>query len=164
MADVEPDHLAVLMFTSGTAGAARAAMLTHRNLLSNLEQARSTSNRISEDDVVYGVIPLYHIFGLNVVLALTLSVGATIVLVQRFDPATALESIRARERHRRAGVAGGVGGVRPLRRGARRRAGRRRARPVGRGEAAGVGRPSASWSASASPSPRATASPRRRRS
>ena len=95
--DVDPDHLAVLMFTSGTAGAPRAAMLTHGNLLSNIEQARSTTNRISTDDVVYGVIPLYHIFGLNVVLALTLSVGATLVLVQRFDPATALESIRSRK-------------------------------------------------------------------
>ena len=40
--DVDPDHLAVLMFTSGTAGAPRAAMLTHGNLLSNIEQARST--------------------------------------------------------------------------------------------------------------------------
>ena len=96
VADVEPDHLAALMFTSGTAGAARAAMLTHGNLLSNIEQARSTTTRISQDDVVYGVIPVYHIFGLNVVLGLSLSVGATIVLVQRFDPATALESIRAR--------------------------------------------------------------------
>ena len=94
--DVDPDHLAVLMFTSGTAGAPRAAMLTHGNLLSNIEQARSTTNRVSPDDVVYGVIPLYHIFGLNVVLGLTMSVGATLVLVQRFDPATALESIRSR--------------------------------------------------------------------
>ena len=97
VSDVDPDHLAVLMFTSGTAGTPRAAMLTHGNLLSNLEQARSTTNRVSADDVVYGVIPLYHIFGLNVVLALTLSVGASLVLVQRFDPATALESIRSRK-------------------------------------------------------------------
>ncbi len=96
-ANVDPDHLAVLMFTSGTAGAAKAAMLTHGNLLSNIEQARSTTNRISADDVVYGVIPAYHIFGLNVVLGLSLSAGACVVLVQRFDPATALESIRARK-------------------------------------------------------------------
>ena len=57
VSDVDPDHLAVLMFTSGTAGAPRAAMLTHGNLLSNLEQARSTTNRVSADDVVYGVHP-----------------------------------------------------------------------------------------------------------
>ena len=56
------------MFTSGTAGSPRAAMLTHGNLLANIDQARSVPDRVSADDVVYGVIPLYHIFGLNVVL------------------------------------------------------------------------------------------------
>jgi long-chain acyl-CoA synthetase len=94
--DVGLDDLAVLLFTSGTAGAPRAAKLTHGNLLANIGQAQSTSRRVNEDDVVYGVIPLFHIFGLNVVLALSLSVGATVVLIQRFDPATALESIRQR--------------------------------------------------------------------
>src|SRR5829696_1453531 len=94
--DVAPDHLAVLLFTSGTAGAPRAAMLSHGNLLANIDQARSVTSRVSPGDVVYGVIPSYHIFGLNVVIGFSLAVGATVVLVQRFDPATALESIRAR--------------------------------------------------------------------
>ncbi len=96
VSDVDPDHLAVLLFTSGTAGSPRAAMLTHGNLLANIEQAASVPDRVVQGDVVYGVIPPYHIFGLNVVLGLSLSAGATIVLVQRFDPATALESIRSR--------------------------------------------------------------------
>ena len=77
VAGVAPDHVAALMFTSGTAGAPRAAMLTHGNLLANIEQARSVPDRVSATDVVYGVIPAYHIFGLNVVLGLSLSVGAT---------------------------------------------------------------------------------------
>lgn len=94
--DVEPDTLAALMFTSGTAGAPRAAMLTHGNLLANLEQQRSTDVGVTPDDVVYGVLPLFHIFGLNVVLGLALSRGATVVLVQRFDPSTALDTIRER--------------------------------------------------------------------
>lgn len=94
--DVDPDHLAALMFTSGTAGAPRAAMLTHGNLLANIDQARSGAGRIGPGDVVYGVVPCSHIFGLNVVLGLSLAAGATLVLVQRFDPATAIESIRAR--------------------------------------------------------------------
>lgn len=94
--DVEPDHLAALMFTSGTAGAPRAAMLSHGNLLSNIEQNLATPDRTQPDDVIYGVLPLFHIFGLNVVLGLSLSVGATILLVQRFDPATAAESIAQR--------------------------------------------------------------------
>ncbi len=96
MVDVEPDQLAALLFTSGTAGSPRAAMLTHRNLLANIEQSRAASNRIGPDDVVYGVLPLFHIFGLNVVLGLSLAAGATVVLVQRFDPSTALDTIRER--------------------------------------------------------------------
>ena len=92
---VDDDDLAALIFTSGTAGAPRAAMLSHGNLRSNLEQGRSTDG-ICETDVVYGVLPMFHIFGLNVVLGLTLIRGATVILVQRFDPFTALETIAER--------------------------------------------------------------------
>ena len=94
--DVDSAQLAVLMFTSGTAGSPRAAMLTHGNLQANLDQSRSAQGHISADDVIYGVLPLFHIFGLNVVIGLGLCVGATILLVQRFDPATAVQSIRDR--------------------------------------------------------------------
>jgi len=93
--EVDDDDLAALIFTSGTAGSPRAAMLSHGNLLSNLEQGRSTDG-IHENDVVFGVLPMFHIFGLNVVLGLTLARGATVILVQRFDPFTALESITDR--------------------------------------------------------------------
>jgi long-chain acyl-CoA synthetase len=95
--DLDGSHLAALMFTSGTAGAPRAAMLTHANLRANLDQSRSAQGHISADDVIYGVLPLFHIFGLNVVIGLGLCVGATIVLVQRFDPATAVQSIHDRK-------------------------------------------------------------------
>jgi long-chain acyl-CoA synthetase len=93
--EVSPDDLATLIFTSGTAGSPRAAMLSHGNLSANLEQGRSTDG-INAADVVYGVLPMFHIFGLNVVLGLTLARGATVVLVQRFDPYTALETIAER--------------------------------------------------------------------
>jgi long-chain acyl-CoA synthetase len=94
--DVEPDHVAVMMFTSGTAGPPRAAMLSHGNLMANIQQGLSAPDRSQPGDVVYGVLPLFHIFGLNVVLGLSLTVGATVLLVQRFDPTTAAESIRQR--------------------------------------------------------------------
>lgn len=94
--EVGADALAVLAFTSGTAGAPRAAMLTHGNLLANIDQAQGSAERIRATDVVYCVLPLHHIFGLNVVLGITLAVGASIVLVQRFDPDTALETLRER--------------------------------------------------------------------
>ena len=94
--DVAPDSLAVLIFTSGTAGSPRAAMLSHGNLMSNIEQGLSAATVVGPGDVVYGVLPMFHIFGLNVVLGLSLHCGATVVLVQRFDPSTALDTIRER--------------------------------------------------------------------
>ena len=96
MVDVASSHLAVMMFTSGTAGAPRAAMLSHGNLLANIEQAQATGADVLSTDVVYGVLPLHHIFGLNVVLGLSLARGASVVLVRRFDPSTALDTIRER--------------------------------------------------------------------
>lgn len=95
--EVEPDHLAALIFTSGTAGDSKAAMLSHGNLLANIEQGGSAPDRARAGDVVFGVLPLFHIFGLNVVLGVSLSVGATIVLVHRFDPLSAAETIVERE-------------------------------------------------------------------
>jgi long-chain acyl-CoA synthetase len=94
--DVEPDSLAVLIFTSGTAGSPRAAMLTHANLRANIEQSLSANGHTNGSDIIYGVLPLFHIFGLNVVLGLALTVGASVVLVQRFDPMTAIQSIHDR--------------------------------------------------------------------
>jgi long-chain acyl-CoA synthetase len=88
------DDLAVLMFTSGTAGSPKAAMLTHGNLLANLTQLQAHPGRAQQvDDVALGVLPLFHIFGLNVVLGLTLFSGSRVVLIERFDPSSALEAI-----------------------------------------------------------------------
>jgi long-chain acyl-CoA synthetase len=95
--DREPGDLAALMFTAGTGGPPKAAMLTHGNLLANIEQVQSHPGRhVGPDDVVLGVLPLFHIFGLNVVLGLTLAGGGSVVLVERFDPATCLETIKDR--------------------------------------------------------------------
>lgn len=95
--DVADNHLAVLMFTSGTAGSPRAAMLSHGNMVSNITQVIGTDDSIHATDIVYAVLPMFHIMGLNVVLGISLAVGATAVLVQRFDPTTALETIRDRK-------------------------------------------------------------------
>ncbi|MCB1014131.1 MAG: long-chain fatty acid--CoA ligase [Acidimicrobiales bacterium] len=93
--DRDADDLAVLMFTSGTAGSPKAAMLTHGNLLANLEQVQASPGRAQEaDDVSFGVIPLFHIFGLNVVLGGSIHAGGSVLLVERFDPSSALEAIQ----------------------------------------------------------------------
>src|SRR2546425_308423 len=70
-------------------------MLTHANLLANLEQMQQVPALAqSADDVVLLVLPLFHIYGLNVALNLTLKVGATGVLMERFHPEESLELIR----------------------------------------------------------------------
>jgi long-chain acyl-CoA synthetase len=95
--DREADDLAVLIFTAGTGGSPKAAMLTHGNLRANLEQIqRHPGREVDSDDVALGVLPLFHIFGLNVVLGLSLYTGGSIVMLDRFDPAGSLTAIASR--------------------------------------------------------------------
>ncbi|HZU74770.1 MAG TPA: AMP-binding protein [Acidimicrobiales bacterium] len=102
--DLAPGELAVLIFTAGTAGAPRAAMLSHGNLLANLEQVQHHPGRaVLPGDVSYGVLPLFHVFGLNVVLGLTLMAGGSVLLADRFEADRALEEI---PRHRVSLLAG----------------------------------------------------------
>ena len=82
--EVDPEDLAVLPYSSGTTGLMKGVMLTHRNLVANIEQAWS-SMPISEEDVLVGVLPFFHIYGQTVVLNLGLAKGATIVTMPRFD-------------------------------------------------------------------------------
>jgi len=94
LVDRADDDAAALLFTSGTAGAPKAAILTHANLLTNIEQCQAhPGRRQTGNDVIFGVLPLFHIFGLNVALGLSLASGASVLLVERFDPQTALESV-----------------------------------------------------------------------
>ena len=90
----DPEKLAALLYTSGTSGRPRAAMLTHRALLANVEQvAQVQPQMIHADDVVLGVLPLFHVYGLNAVLGGVLRNRAKLVLVERFDPQGTLDLI-----------------------------------------------------------------------
>ena len=90
--DREPDAIAVLLFTSGTAGTPKAAMLTHANLLANIEQMElSVGLAVTAEDVSVLVVPPFHVLGLNAVLGLQMSAGGRLVLVERFEPAAMLE-------------------------------------------------------------------------
>ncbi len=91
----DADDLAVLLFTAGTAGAPKPAMLTHGSLLANLEQMQSHPGlRVTGSDVVLGVLPLFHIYGLNVVLGLALHAGAAVALIDHFHPVETLARVR----------------------------------------------------------------------
>jgi long-chain acyl-CoA synthetase len=90
----DPDKLACLLYTSGTSGRPRAAMLTHRALIANIEQAAQVEPpMIHGDDVVLGVLPLFHVYGLNAVLGGVLRHRAKLVLVEHFDPQGTLDLI-----------------------------------------------------------------------
>ena len=69
-------------------------MLTHRALLANIEQAAAVQPPlIHSDDVVLGVLPLFHVYGLNAVLGSVLREGATLVLSDGFEPQGTLDLI-----------------------------------------------------------------------
>jgi len=96
---VEPptdgEDLAVLMFTSGTSGRPKGAMLSHRALLANLDQcSRIEPTPMTPDDVVLVVLPLFHIYGLNAALGMVARTAATAVLVERFDARETLDLVR----------------------------------------------------------------------
>jgi long-chain acyl-CoA synthetase len=92
--ETDPESLAVLLYTSGTSGRPRAAMLSHRALSANIEQAAAVvPPMINGRDVVLGVLPLFHVYGLNAVLGQVLRQHARIVLVDGFDPEGSLDII-----------------------------------------------------------------------
>ncbi len=90
------DEVAVLLYTAGTAGHPKAAMLTHGNLASNIRQIQGHAGlHVAPDDVGLAVLPFFHIFGLNVGLGVSMAAGACQVLVPDFDPEGSLELLRA---------------------------------------------------------------------
>ena len=85
------EDLAVVVYTSGTSGRPKGAMLSHRALLANLEMSAAiTPPTVQADDVVLLVLPLFHIYGLNAGLGMAAWAGATSVLAERFDPVDTL--------------------------------------------------------------------------
>jgi long-chain acyl-CoA synthetase len=104
LAPSDPDDPAVLLFTSGTAGAPKAAVLTHGNLATNITQVLEHPGlRILREDVMLGSLPFHHVFGLNVVLGVSLAAGATVALESRFDASEAAAIV---EQHRVTVLAG----------------------------------------------------------
>jgi len=90
----DEDDPAVLMFTSGTAGSPRAAILSHGNLLANVDQVLSVREVQAVDgDISLGVLPMFHIMGLNAILGTALRAGSGVLLMERFDPQSAAEAI-----------------------------------------------------------------------
>lgn len=89
---IDPEEdLAALCYSSGTTGLPKGVMLTHRNLTSNLQQAAAIPI-VTSDDVVLGVLPFFHIYGLTALSSHTLAQRATIVALPRMELQTFLEA------------------------------------------------------------------------
>lgn len=78
------EDLAVLPYSSGTTGLPKGVMLTHRNLVANIKQTL-TMEPLDKDEVLIGILPFYHIYGMVVIMSMAIHAGATIVTMPRFD-------------------------------------------------------------------------------
>ncbi len=78
------EDVVALPYSSGTTGVSKGVMLTHRNIVANLRQVE-VAGIFTESDTIIGVLPFFHIYGMVVVLASGLYLGATLVTLPRFD-------------------------------------------------------------------------------
>jgi long-chain acyl-CoA synthetase len=85
--------VAVLMYTSGTSGLPKGVPLTHHNLQSDVDAAIAHMN-FQSSHTFLGILPLFHVFGLNAMMLAPIQLGATIVYQSRFSPAGAVNAIR----------------------------------------------------------------------
>ncbi|MDM7991434.1 long-chain-fatty-acid--CoA ligase [Arthrobacter sp. zg-Y877] len=92
-APLAPEHprpavtdLAALQYTSGTTGLPKGVMLTHYNLRSNALQGKAWMHGAQEGkEVIYGVLPMFHAFGLTLYLTFSVLTGSRLVLFPKFD-------------------------------------------------------------------------------
>jgi acyl-CoA synthetase (AMP-forming)/AMP-acid ligase II len=91
---IDPDvDLAALPYSSGTTGLPKGVMLSHYNLTSNVRQTLSTGLTDSYA-VLLDFLPFFHIYGMTVLMACGFAIGATQVVMSRFDPALCLDLIQ----------------------------------------------------------------------
>lgn len=92
-ADPAPEDLAMIMYTSGTTGVPKGAMLSHRNLAFSAQVYREWA-QLGPDDSVLGLSPIFHISGLVGHVMVGFLLGSPIVLSHRFHPEVMLDSVR----------------------------------------------------------------------
>ncbi|HEX8485347.1 malonyl-CoA synthase [Sphingomonas sp.] len=88
----EPDDLAAILYTSGTTGRSKGAMLSHRNLLSNA-QVLAELWRFTADDVLLHALPIFHTHGLFVAVNTCLAAGASMIFHPGFDTDAVMDAL-----------------------------------------------------------------------
>ncbi|XP_042482914.1 4-coumarate--CoA ligase 2-like [Macadamia integrifolia] len=86
--EVDPNDIVALPFSSGTTGLPKGVMLSHKNLITSIAQHVDGENPnlyFSSEDVLLGLLPMFHIYALTVVLLGGIRVGSTILIMQKFD-------------------------------------------------------------------------------
>ncbi len=91
--DRDGDDTVVLLYTSGTTGQPKGAELTHHGMSTNAATSAETLIELTEEDVVMGCLPLFHVFGLTCGLNASILKGSCLTLIPRFDPEKALEIV-----------------------------------------------------------------------
>ncbi|MCR5481811.1 MAG: long-chain fatty acid--CoA ligase [Clostridia bacterium] len=89
----DENEVCTLLYTSGTTGKQKAAMLTHKNLVINSSQCHHGLAIVSEDDVYMCVLPMFHVFAFTACILMPLWEGATTVILEEFQPKEVIASL-----------------------------------------------------------------------
>uniref|UniRef100_A0A1J3FY89 4-coumarate--CoA ligase n=1 Tax=Noccaea caerulescens TaxID=107243 RepID=A0A1J3FY89_NOCCA len=95
--EISPDDVVALPYSSGTTGLPKGVMLTHRGLVTSVAQQVDGENPniyFNREDVILCVLPMFHVYALNSIMLCGLRVGATILIMPRFEIGLLLEQIQ----------------------------------------------------------------------
>ncbi|SDK42016.1 long-chain-fatty-acid--CoA ligase [Sediminibacillus albus] len=92
--DIDPqEDLALLQYTGGTTGYPKGVMLTHYNLVANGLMSIAWLGKREEQDIVLGVLPFFHVYGMTTVMNYSIMTGAKMILLPKFEPEDVLKTI-----------------------------------------------------------------------